>query len=94
MNEPQLSKFKYCILRSDGLLKDVIKKRITKMQTSLKQVCEKNGLDYNRLLTYMNKPYFDSHGMNYPSQKEVALLAAAVGLEVGLNIVAKKKSPN
>ena len=92
--EPDLSKFKYCVLRSDSTLKEIVKKRIVKQQTSLKQVCEKNGLDYNRLHTYMNKPYFDSHGLAYPSQKEVMLLCAAVGLEVGLNIVAKKKSPN
>jgi hypothetical protein len=87
----ELTEFRYCFLRSNTRLKEVIKARIKQRQTSLPQVCEKAGLDYSRLYFYLNKPYYDTTLSRYASQKEVLALAGYLGIEIDTRIVVKGK---
>lgn len=89
MTEIDNRKFKYCILRSNTKLKDLIRLQIKRKQTSLAEVCSRKNLNYNLLLAYMNTPFFDSYGKPYASQKDVVALALSVGIDVGLSFKVK-----
>lgn len=76
--------FKYCILRSNTRLKELIRLQIKRRQTSLAEVCRKNNLNYAELREYLATPFFDSVGKNYGSQKDVFALATIMGIRVDL----------
>lgn len=77
--------FKYCILRSNTRLKELIRLQIKRRQTSLMEVCRKNNLNYDELRSYMATPFFDSIGRTYASQKDVFALATVLGIRVDLS---------
>jgi predicted RNase H-like nuclease (RuvC/YqgF family) len=82
----ELTQFRYCFLRTNTRLKEVIKARIKQKQSSLQKVCDKAGLDYSRLYFYLNKPYYDTSVDRYASQKEVLALAAYLGIDIDIRV--------
>ena len=84
-NPIELSSFKYCVLRSNSRLRQLIKLQIRRKQSSLLKVCSENELDYQRIQMYMSTPYFEKGNRNYASQKDVMALAHALGIQVDLS---------
>jgi lambda repressor-like predicted transcriptional regulator len=87
----ELTDFRYCFLRTNTRLKEVIKARIKHRQQSLRTVCEKADLDYSRLYTYLNKSYYDRTLTRYASQKEVLALAAYLGIDIDIRVQIRGK---
>lgn len=85
-----IKSFKYCILRSNSRLRQLINLQIKRRQTSLLRVCKENELDYPRIQKYMSLPYFDRDNKNYASQKDVMALAHTLGIQVDLSFTIVK----
>lgn len=89
-DEIDIKSFKYCILRSNSRLRQLINLQIKRKQTSLHRVCNEHELDYARIQKYMTLPYFDRDNKNYASQKDVMALAHVLGIQVDLSFTIVK----
>jgi len=87
--ERNIRSFRYCIVRSNSRLRELIRLQIKRKQTSLHKVCNENELDYTRLSRYMAEPYFDPT-LPYASQKDVIALAHTLGIQVDLSFTVLK----
>jgi len=86
----ELSSFKYCILRSNSRLRQLIRLQIKRKQSSLLKVCSENEIDYSRIQRYMSTAYFERGTKNYASQKDVVALAHALGIQIDLSFTVLK----